>query len=492
MDIEDDYFEQFRTPPRKITIKVIENKDDQISNNILDSLYDDDPDQSFVKMQQFVESYKPQKEQLDRSYHHSNTKINELLKEIDTTLADVLNLEYIDQQIYEQQLDKLNTIKKLTLGYLEKYFKDLRYQYLQLSQQSIQQFQDSLVPRINELKNEFNIKENVDDTQEQLERIKNQIEIFKTTQHHEFSIQVQDSAFNELKDSLRKLIKLDMEDGFDFIPDIALRSKQKTVKLKNGPSIQMTENTMVAYQDKTLYLMTPNESQDVKQIRLMSDQLYQYATVIIKKPQIFILGQYDEDQMYQDVFVYNLDNQTLLELDSMPAFTYSGQVILVDNYIYYWGGIIDVQSHRFNSRAGYRYDIIEDKWTLKPKMIYPRTYGQIVQMNNKIFIFGGFLNQYSLNTLIEVYDLGTEMFEQCFQLINEICYTPQVGGYALYIQNNEILLIGGYGEHMTKQYSQLINVKTKSVLRSNFQLMIMHNEGFTNPIVFLFILSIVI
>ena len=22
-----------------------------------------------------------------------------------------------------------------------------------------------------------------------------------------------------------------------------------------------------------------------------------------------------------------------------------------------------------------RYDIIEDKWTLKPKMIYPRTYG---------------------------------------------------------------------------------------------------------------------
>lgn len=173
-----------------------------------------------------------------------------------------------------------------------------------------------------------------------------------------------------------------------------------------------------------------------------------YVNSFIYNDNIYIINGLDNKSITNINEKYNISLDEWSLLSECPKKLMSSQSILVGDYFYIFGGIIEEDRVLKASNKAYRYDIINDEWNELDNMENSVVFGgiQYVSSNNEIVIFSGCnkinsdLSPSVYNDRLQIFNLNTNTWESSLK-IDEPSYRrifPES-----FIKNNNVYIIGG-------------------------------------------------
>lgn len=129
-------------------------------------------------------------------------------------------------------------------------------------------------------------------------------------------------------------------------------------------------------------------------------------------------------------------------ITDMPSSRSWTQAVYYDGKIYVVGGCSASVAKQFANEVSKLevYDISTNTWETKSSMIYSRLGAGVVTYNGKIYVFGGFnQNYWSANNSCEVYDIATDRWSMLPSMPTGRSWTKAV------VYNNKIYVLGGVG-----------------------------------------------
>ncbi|KAL4482176.1 hypothetical protein ABPG72_014989 [Tetrahymena utriculariae] len=175
----------------------------------------------------------------------------------------------------------------------------------------------------------------------------------------------------------------------------------------------------------------------------------------------------------QKCFKMSRHSGEILVLKEMPFPKMKFGMIMSGNFIYIFGGLYTQEKHRTNTCE--KYDISTNTWKILPMMQKNRVcpvvssftiVGSNFNQKQLIYLFGGMEDKNNINQSIEVFDSKLDIWIDFIQKpANSRCYIPKQLGYAVQINQEQILIIGGLSGRKQKPTSQIYvyNVSKNSI-----------------------------
>lgn len=146
--------------------------------------------------------------------------------------------------------------------------------------------------------------------------------------------------------------------------------------------------------------------------------------------------------------MYYPEENTWVDLPSLPVGIFDLASSFADNVIYASGGISDDPQSPVPLPDLYAYSLGADAWEPKAPMIYPRQGHSMTTVNNKLYVFGGYtsLEDVSFSDCYnnECYDIETNQW-------TEILRTPDdIGQLQRHVAclDHQIYIVGGTNTHL--------------------------------------------
>ncbi|CAD8074630.1 unnamed protein product [Paramecium sonneborni] len=485
-------------------------KSQKILDRIMSALSNQDQDQSYYDMKQVLddldndhlERQKGQTEEIKIIFTpHKCQKLAEIEKELENLMTFITTMQICDQTLYQTTLQKIKSVRKVITQIVDKYFANLKSQYNFVANELVQIHLAPIKQQIVQLRKDI---PNYDETQynevfERHEQIKEDLNQLRQLLPKDINLQITNQSLYDIKDSLYKLISFKFKDQFKIVPSSFSGFKQQkknllTLKSKKGHlKFQEQQNSIYSFRNNILYHSHIDYIDNIKQQELiLNDNNYKvnYCNLINTTQSLYFIGQLYQDistkqlKMSQIVTKYNKQENKIERMSELPIITYGGQAIKQGQFIYYWGGYTVVEEIQIGSKKGFRYFINEDYWEQIESMKYPRIKGQCCSIDEKICITGGMMNQYSGNSLIEIFNTAEMRFQDPIELINSFSYVPQILGYSFPISNQEIFIMGGYNQFGNDGNAQLINLFLKTIQKNCNVIQRIQNVNCTQPIIF--------
>ena len=173
----------------------------------------------------------------------------------------------------------------------------------------------------------------------------------------------------------------------------------------------------------------------------------QYCEAEIVGNQIFVVGDWfrgsSNPVQYPTgrVQIYNITNESWSSGTSMPSERGLGGMAEANGFLYYAGGVRNPSGNDATNKT-FRYDPVNDNWTIMADMNQPRASFELINFHGLLYAVGGFQGTQTWNRqaldYVERYDPSTNVWTNLSSL--------PVGmyGWGGTVLNDEIILVGGY------------------------------------------------
>lgn len=189
---------------------------------------------------------------------------------------------------------------------------------------------------------------------------------------------------------------------------------------------------------------------DIKEKKILQYQLkdflipFNHRCIVTKNNNIYLLGgmKPDTEAPTNELFLFDAKNNSMRAKFNMKEARFGHALCYLslekEEYIFCIGG--RSEENRLNSVE--RYNINENSWKKLQKLNFSRVGACACANKRNIYVFGGLTEKDAINKNIEVYSLNEDKWD-FLDVKNSICFDPCIDSACLFLNDNNILLLGG-------------------------------------------------
>jgi N-acetylneuraminic acid mutarotase len=251
----------------------------------------------------------------------------------------------------------------------------------------------------------------------------------------------------------------------DDLPEISSLTFAQSVPCENryGASAVSYENEiyLIGGSDVTYFTTIEKLDENNNQWIELTNQVIgrRYLTAEVVNGVIYIIGGFAQDYSFvETVQAYNISNNTITTVASLPTKRVQLNSVVYDNKIYVIGGQLENTSAR--TGAVEVYDPSSDSWTTLSSMPTDREC-DVALIDDKIYAFGGYDGSSGLKT-VEIYNIANDSWSNASDMPYDL------SAYHLASFENFIFLFGDYDDHIDEVNMFNANADSWIKLSTNF------------------------